>query len=194
MHQPQIVLASSSPYRQQLLRQLGITFISAAPAVDESPKAGEEPAQLAARLSREKAAALRERFPDAVIIGSDQVADLNGQTMGKPHTPEVAFTQLSACSGRTVRFHTGVAVATGRALESGLITTQVHFRLLSASQIRAYIKKEAALDCAGSFKCEGLGISLFESIQSDDPTALIGLPLITLTTLLRRAGVDPLAD
>jgi septum formation protein len=120
------------------------------------------------------------------------VADLNGQTIGKPYSSEAAFAQLIACSGQSVRFHTGIAVGSSRALEAELVTTQVRFRTLSAHQIRTYIKKEAALDCAGSFKCEGLGISLFEAIQSADPTALIGLPLIALTTLLLRQGLDPL--
>jgi septum formation protein len=194
MNKPNLVLASTSAYRQQLLKQLGMDFICAAPQVDEQPRSGEPPAQTALRLAREKAAAIFATHRNAVVIGSDQVADLYGKALGKPYSAEVAFDQLSACSGQSLTFHTGIAVTSPQGTHSQVVTTQVRFRKLSEQQLRNYIKKEAALDCAGSFKCEGLGISLFESIESDDPTALIGLPLISLTSLLLQHGLDPLGE
>jgi septum formation protein len=194
MNKPILVLASTSPYRQQLLKQLGMDFSCVTPGVDEHRQTGEDSAQTAQRLALEKAAAVFAQYPDAVVIGSDQVADLQGRSMGKPYSVEAAFAQLNTCSGQALMFYTGIAVVSPRGADVQVVTTQVRFRKLSEQQIRTYIKKEAALDCAGSFKCEGLGISLFESIQSDDPTALIGLPLISLTHLLLQHGLDPLGD
>jgi len=192
MNKPILVLASTSPYRHQLLKQLGMGFICAAPQIDEQSLPGELPAATALRLAQEKAAAIFAIHGKAVVIGSDQVANLHGKALGKPYSAEAAFDQLSACSGQSLVFHTGIAVISPQGADYRLITTQVRFRKLSEQQIRNYIKKEAALDCAGSFKCEGLGISLFESIESEDPTALIGLPLISLTSLLMQHGLDPL--
>lgn len=195
MNKPILVLASTSPYRQQLLKQLRMDFVCTPPQTDERPCSGETPTQTALRLAQDKAAAVFNRNNrNAVVIGSDQVADLHGRALGKPYSAEAAFEQLSSCSGNAVTFHTGIAVISAQGADAQVVTTQVRFRKLSEAQIRIYIKKEAALDCAGSFKCEGLGISLFESIESDDPTALIGLPLITLTSLLQQHGLDPLAD
>lgn len=195
MNKPILVLASTSPYRQQLLKQLGLAFVSTPPHIDEQPYSGESPVQTALRLARDKAAAVfAQKITNVLVIGSDQVAELQGQTLGKPYSTEAAFDQLLRCSGNAAAFHTGIAVMSSRGTDACVVTTRVRFRKLSETQIRSYIKKEAALDCAGSFKCEGLGISLFESIESDDPTALIGLPLIRLTSLLILHGLDPLAD
>jgi septum formation protein len=192
MPNPPLILASGSPYRQQLLRQLGLNFRALAPEVDERPIQGELPEQTAKRLAEAKALAVLSQYPEALVIGSDQVADLEGRALGKPLSVEAAFSQLTACKGKTVAFHTALTLASRSTCETEVVTTLVRFRKLSEQQIRAYIKKEAALDCAGSFKCEGLGISLFESINSSDPTALIGLPLICLTSLLQRHGISPL--
>lgn len=194
MNQYKLVLASSSPYRQQLLRQLRLAFLAESPALDETPREGEQPRQLALRLAEEKAHHIFRRHPYSVVIGSDQVADLDGQILGKPHDEERAFAQLRTCSGKTLVFHTGLAVVAPGKTESVVVATQVKFRQLTDLQIRAYIKKEAAFDCAGSFKCEGLGIALFEQVYSSDPSALIGLPLISLTQLLQRVGIDPLTE
>ncbi|WP_373332423.1 nucleoside triphosphate pyrophosphatase [Thiopseudomonas alkaliphila] len=185
-----IILASSSPYRQQLLQRLGLPFSAVAPAIDETPRPEEAPQQLVQRLALEKAEALAERFPQHLIIGSDQVCVRQQQILGKPHTHQAATVQLQAASDQELYFYTGLTVlnsATQQSL-SDCVSTTVKFRPLSAAQIERYLQAEQPYDCAGSFKAEGLGISLFRYLRSDDPTALIGLPLIALTTLLQQLG------
>lgn len=185
-----LILASSSRYRAQLLRRLGLPFRQLSPDCDESALPGEEPHALAERLAHSKAQALASMHPLALLIGSDQVAALDGEKLGKPGSVDAAHAQLARCSGRVVTFHTALCVLgpTGAA-HATVDLTRVHFRELSAEEIRRYIEAEQPLDCAGSFKCEGLGISLFERIESQDPTALIGLPLIALARILRACGV-----
>jgi len=191
---PPLILGSSSRYRQELLSRLRLAFEVLSPAVDETPLPGEPPAALALRLALAKARAVAALRPDAVVIGSDQVADLDGEAIGKPGTHERAVAQLQRMSGRRVVFQTAVAVvrpATGyeRVL---LAPVRVLFRQLGADEIEHYLRLEQPYDCAGSAKCETLGIALLASIDSDDPTALVGLPLIRTAELLRGAGIDPL--
>ena len=190
-----LVLGSTSRYRRALLERLGTPFDVAAPDVDESPLPGERPAQTALRLSEAKARAVAARFPDALVIGSDQVADCDGSPIGKPGDREAALAQLRALSGRTVVFHTGVALVDARSgrCRSELVDIASTFRALSDGEILAYLDREQPWDCAGSVRSEGLGIALFERIASDDPTALIGLPLIAVARLLRAEGVDVIA-
>lgn len=183
-----LILASTSRYRQELLQRLGLPFGTARPEVDETPHAGEAPEALALRLARAKAAAVAELHPNACVIGSDQVAELDGTALGKPGSVAGAHAQLAAMSGRSVRFLTAVCVRGPHGEDSALDVTDVRFRQLDAETIARYIDAESPLDCAGSFKCEGLGIALFEAIRNDDPTALIGLPLIATARLLRQAG------
>jgi septum formation protein len=186
-----IVLASSSRYRQEQLSRLGLPFVTDAPAIDESPRPGEAARATAERLSLAKAQAVAARHADAIVIGADQVAELDGRPVGKPGTHEAALAQLLAMQGRTVRFHSGVAVADssdGRS-ESACVDTDVRFRRLDAGALEAYLRADRPYDCAGSAKIESLGICLVEAVHSDDPTALVGLPLIALTTLLARLGV-----
>lgn len=183
-----LVLASTSRYRRELLGRLGLAFETAAPGVDETAQAGETPRELARRLAREKARAVASRFPGSAVIGSDQAADLDGATLGKPGSAERAFAQLRACSGREVAFHTAVCVAApGREIEFA-DRTLVQFRVLSDAEIARYLERERPFDCAGSFKSEGLGAALFEAVRNEDPTALIGLPLIALARALRELG------
>ncbi|HEU4458673.1 MAG TPA: Maf family nucleotide pyrophosphatase [Methylibium sp.] len=194
MTTPTLVLGSTSRYRRELLLRLRLQFAIEAPQVDETPHAGEAPAALTARLALEKAAAVAARHPQAVTIGSDQVAELDGQPIGKPLTHERAVAQLRSMSGRLVVFHTAVAVlrpATGFR-ETALVPVRVRVRSLREDEIERYLRAEQPYDCAGSAKSEGLGIALLEAIESDDPTALVGLPLIATTRLLRAAGLDPL--
>jgi septum formation protein len=189
-----LILASTSRYRAELLRRLQLAFDAVAPEVDETPLPGETPDALVKRLARAKALAVRATCPGAVVIGSDQVAvGPGGQILGKPHTLERARGQLAALSGREARFLTAVAVvgADGQ-VHHARVDTAVRLRALSAADIDHYLAREPALDCAGSFKSEGLGAALFEWMRSDDPTALIGLPLIALTNLLRNTGVEVL--
>jgi septum formation protein len=186
-----LVLGSTSRYRQELLQRLRIPFEVSAPDVDETPRTGEAPRDLALRLSLDKARAVAARFPQAVVIGSDQVADLRGQPLGKPGNHARAVAQLRQMRGQTVVFQTAVSVV---CLETGfeqtaLAPVRVQFRLLDDAEIEAYLLAEQPYDCAGSAKSEGLGISLLDAIDSDDPTALIGLPLIRTCQLLRAAGV-----
>jgi len=193
---PQLILASTSRYRRELLERLQLPFTCAAPEVDETPHPFEAPAALAVRLAMAKAQALAAQFPLAVVIGADQVADVDGQPVGKPGTHERAVAQLRQMSGRTVVFETAVAVvhaARGFA-RSVLVPVSVRLRSLGDDEIEHYLRREQPYDCAGSAKCEGLGIALLEAIESDDPTALIGLPLIRTAALLREAGIDPLAS
>lgn len=183
-----LVLASTSRYRRELLQRLGLPFDCARPEVDETPLNNEAPLALATRLAATKAVEVACRHPGAWVIGSDQVADLNGQPLGKPGTVEAACAQLTAMSGQTVHFHTAVCLSRDGASFTATDLTEVRFRALEPDEIARYVATEQPLDCAGSFKCEGLGISLFDAIDNRDPTALIGLPLITLCGLLRRAG------
>lgn len=190
-----LVLGSTSPYRRELLQRLHIAFEVAAPDVDETPLAGEAPRELAQRLALSKAMAVARLFPDAVVIGSDQVADLWGTPLGKPGTHEKAVVQLRQMRGQTVIFQTAVSVV---CLESGfedssLAAVKVTFRDLSDHEIENYLRVEQPYDCAGSAKSEGLGIALLASIDSDDPTALVGLPLIRTCQMLRAAGIELLS-
>ena len=187
-----LVLGSTSPYRRELLQRLRVPFTVAAPDVDETPRPGETPQALATRLALAKARAVAGTYPGAVVIGSDQVADLNGRPLGKPGTHERAVAQLRDMRGQLVTFHTAVAVV---CTESGfeaqdLAPVKVRFRNLSDDEIENYLQAEQPYDCAGSAKSEGLGIALLESIESDDPTALIGLPLIRTCRMIGAAGVD----
>jgi septum formation protein len=189
-----LILGSTSRYRRELLERLRLPFEVCAPDVDETPLPGEAPAALAARLALAKAQAVARQFPQAIVIGSDQVADVAGQSIGKPGSHERAREQLRMMSGRTVVFQTAVAVvcaANGFAAQD-LAPVRVRFRELSDVEIENYLVQEQPYDCAGSAKSEGLGISLLAAIESDDPTALIGLPLIRTSALLRQAGLDPL--
>lgn len=188
---PPIILASGSRYRRELLARLGLPFRVELPGVEELPLPGEAPAALAGRLALEKARAVANRFPAGLVIGSDQVADCDGVILGKPGTADRARQQLQAVSGRTVTFWTALALinaATGRT-QAAVIRCDVEFRILSDEEIARYVAIEAPLDCAGSFKAEGLGVVLFRRLLTDDPTSLIGLPLIALCAMLRAEGV-----
>jgi septum formation protein len=190
-----LVLASTSRYRRALLERLDIQFVAVAPGTDETALPGETPAATAFRLAGAKARSVAAAYPDALIIGSDQVADCGGRPIGKPGTYERAVAQLHELSGQTVTFHTGIALldaATGEC-QTALVDVRSTYRFLSDADIDGYLKAEQPYDCAGSVRSEGLGIALFESIESDDPTALVGLPLIRLTDMLRAAGVAILA-
>lgn len=187
-----LVLGSTSRYRRELLTRLGLPFTTEAPGVDETPQKGESPRDLAVRLALAKARDVARRHPQAIVIGSDQVADLAGQPLGKPGNHERAVAQLRAMRGQTVIFQTAVSVvcqATGFK-QSDLAAVQVRFRALEDDEIERYLRAEQPYDCAGSAKSEGLGIALLDAILSDDPTALIGLPLIALSRMLRAAGVQ----
>ncbi len=187
-----LILASTSPYRRRLLERLQLPFRCEAPDVDESPLPGEAPAALAERLSVAKALAVGELWPDALVVGSDQVASIDGRCIGKPGDFDTAARQLRESAGRRVDFYTGVALAGPGAVQcrSAVEQFSVDFRPLSESEIEAYLRKEAPYDCAGSFKCEGLGIALFERLAGNDPTSLEGLPLIATCRLLREAGIN----
>lgn len=191
---PPLILASTSRYRRELLTRLGLAFTVQAPDVDETPLDGEHPRELAIRLAKAKALAVAQQHPDAVVIGSDQVADLHGQALGKPGRHDRAVQQLQAMSGQTVLFHTAMAVARAsiNTVHEEIATVEVQFRTLSKDEIEHYLQAEQPYDCAGSAKSEGLGIALLDSIRSDDPTALVGLPLIRTAKLLRMMGIDPL--
>jgi len=193
---PPLVLGSTSRYRSQLLARLRLPFEVLAPEVDEAPRPGEPPAALALRLALAKARAVAQARPDAVVIGSDQVAECAGEVLGKPHTAERACEQLARASGTTVVFHTAVALvhADGASRETHTDLTRVRFRRLGAAEIERYVALDRPLDCAGSFRSEGLGVALFEAVESEDPTGLVGLPLIWLAAALGRAGLSPLAS
>jgi septum formation protein len=187
----ELILASSSKYRKSLLQRLGLPFACHSPEIDESALLSELPDDHVVRLAMQKAAVIGTKYPGAVVIGSDQLALFNGRIVGKPGTPEKAFAQLRSFSGQAVEFLTAIAV---QCLDSGFTEhhtdqTVVKFRRLEDVEIERYLKKENPLDCAGSFKAESLGITLFESIDSKDPTALVGLPLIKTAAMLRRAGL-----
>jgi septum formation protein len=191
---PALILASGSRYRHALLQRLGLPFIAVAPRLDEAPREGERPAETAVRLAEAKARAVVDRHREALIIGSDQVADLHGIAVGKPRDRADALEQLRMLRGRTVIFHTAVALLNARTgiCRSALVDVVSTFRSLDDAALDAYLDRELPLDCAGSVKAEGLGIALFTRIASDDPTALIGLPLIRLTDLLEAEGLRPL--
>jgi septum formation protein len=192
---PRLILASSSKYRKELLSRLHLPFETAVPDIDETPKPGEAPERTALRLAEEKAFAIASGAPGTLVIGSDQVATLDGEQIGKPGTHEKALAQLKKMRGREVIFHTALCLRDGRDnAPSGQtqienVRTFVRFRNLADEELDAYLRIEQPYDCAGSAKNEGLGIALIESIDSSDPTALTGLPLIALCTMLRRAGI-----
>ena len=188
LQNPSLILASTSIYRRELLERLRIPFSAISPKVDETPLAGESSLDLALRLANAKAAAVAKENPNAWVIGSDQVADLCGAAIGKPGNFDRAMAQLQLMRGQTVTFHTALCLMKDDKQTTLSIPTEVTFRKLSDDVLESYLLAEEPYDCAGSAKSEGLGISLLEAIQSDDPTALIGLPLIALTGLLRDAG------
>jgi len=189
---PLVILASSSPWRRQLLRQIGIRFEATSPDVDETPEPGETSIALARRLARMKAESVASAWPDAVVIGSDQVADVNGALLGKPGTAQRAIEQLQMQSGQEVHFHTGLCVFAPNfdspRVHVETVTTQ--FRDLSLEEIQRYVRAEDVTATAGSMKSEGLGITLTSRMHSNDPSALVGLPLIALCEMLRDAGLD----
>jgi len=189
-----LVLASTSPYRRQLLERLGLEFETASPDTDETPRPGETAEQLVLRLAEAKARAVAGNFPDSLVIGSDQVAVLDGRILGKPGDHDTATRQLSDASGRRVEFLTGLCLLNTTNDHARVCVARygVRFRDLSGSQIENYLRREQPYQCAGSFKSEGLGIALFQRMEGDDPNALIGLPLIELVTMLNAEGVDVL--
>jgi len=190
----QIVLASTSPYRRELLEKLGIPFTTASPQVDETPIPGENARQLVVRLAQAKAQALSTEYPNHLIIGSDQVCVLEGKIVGKPHTEEKAVEQLLTARNSIVTFYTGLALYNSASGNLQVICEpfDVHFRHLSEQEIRNYVRKEQPLQCAGSFKSEGLGITLFDRLSGKDPNTLVGLPLISLCEMLNNEGCNPL--
>ncbi|MFG6456905.1 Maf family nucleotide pyrophosphatase [Roseateles sp. BYS96W] len=190
---PPLILASTSRYRQELLARLRLPFEAIAPDVDETALPGEAPAALAERLALAKARAVAARFPGAVVIGSDQVADLDGEAIGKPGTHDAAAQQLRRMSGRAAVFQTAVAIVAPGLAAIERAEVRVRLRVLNDAAIEAYLLADQPYDCAGSAKVESLGIALLDAVESDDPTALIGLPLIRTCALLRRAGLEPLA-
>ncbi|WP_108507993.1 Maf family nucleotide pyrophosphatase [Polynucleobacter acidiphobus] len=184
-----LILASSSPYRQQLLQRLGVPFVAIAPNLDESPLPGETPKNLTLRLAQAKAQAIASLHPNAWVIGSDQSADLNGHIIGKPGSHAAALAQLKQMQGQVVVFHTSLCLIAQGFCETIHVPTAVQFRNLPEQVLDQYLRLEQPYDCAGSAKSEGMGIILLEKIESEDPTALIGLPLIALTSLLLQAGI-----
>ncbi|HEX9802154.1 MAG TPA: nucleoside triphosphate pyrophosphatase [Gammaproteobacteria bacterium] len=188
---PQLVLASTSPFRKQLLQKLGLDFVTDSPEIDESRLEGESPEQLVARLAEEKARAVATRQPQSLIIGSDQVAVIDGEILGKPGSHDRAVAQLKAASGRRVTFLTALCLYNSATGDSQLevVPFGVVFRALSETQIDNYLKAEQPYNCAGSFKSEALGIALFEKLEGEDPNTLIGLPLIRLVRMLEAEGV-----
>jgi septum formation protein len=190
---PALVLASTSAYRRDLLSRLGLAFTQVAPAINESALPNELPTQTALRLAEAKARAVAQRTgPNSLVIGSDQVAELDGEPIGKPLTHENAARQLRQLSGKTANFHTALVLlnAASGQTQAELVSTAVRFRSLSAAQIERYLRREQPYDCAGSAKVEGLGIALLESIEGADSTALIGLPLIALVSMLQNEGIE----
>jgi MAF protein len=193
---PPIVLASTSPFRRELLQRLGLAFTTVSPDADETRRPNEPPEEMVTRLAEVKARAVAPAHPQALVIGSDQVACVDGEVLGKPGDRDRAIDQLSRAAGRSVTFFTGLCLlnsAAGR-VQTHCEPFRVHFRPLTRSQIEGYLDKETPFDCAGSFKSEGLGIALFERLDGDDPNALVGLPLIRLVAMLGAEGVDPLSD
>lgn len=187
-----LLLASTSPYRRTLLERLRVPFTTASPKVDELPRPGESPRALAQRLAIAKAEAVAKLHPQAWVIGADQVAECDDDILGKPGTAERARMQLAVCSGRVVTFHTAVRIMRGTEAHTHVDVTRVKFRVLTNDEIERYVELDNPLDCAGSFRSEGLGIVLFERLETEDPTALIGLPLLWVAGTLRKVGFDPL--
>ena len=183
-----LVLASTSPFRQAILEKLELPFETASPEVDETAHENETAEQLVKRLSEAKAKAVAEQYPDALIIGSDQIAIIDSQILGKPHTHDKAVAQLQNASGKKVTFLTGLSLFNSHngAVQTEVVPFYVHFRQLTTEQIENYLTKEQPYNCAGSFKSEGLGIALFEKLEGDDPNTLIGLPLIRLVAMLEQ--------
>jgi len=194
MHYPPLVLASGSPFRRALLERLGIPFTVAIPNVDETKRPDESPQELVARLAEAKARAVVADYPNALSIGSDQVAYLDGTVIGKPGNRTQAIAQLTRASARQVVFYTGLCLLNTAIGRTQLCCEpfQVYFRHLSRARIEAYVDRERPFNCAGSFRAENLGIALFRRIESDDPNVLVGLPLIQLISMLEREGIDPL--
>ena len=188
----ELVLASTSPFRKELLRRLGLPFSTAAPDTDESPQPDEPPRSLVQRLAQEKAKTVAAQYPQALVIGSDQVACLDGHILGKPGNRENAIAQLAAMSGKAVSFHTGLCLYNSKSGSTQVLCEDflVHFRNLGSEQIERYVNAEKPFNCAGSFKSEGLGITLFHKLEGDDPNALIGLPLIRLVEMLALEGIE----
>ena len=191
-----LVLGSTSPFRKSILEKLNLAFVCAKPNVDETPLTNETPQALVERLAIKKAQAVATEFPDALIIGSDQVAVCDGDILGKPHTFENGVKQLTQFSNKSVTFYTGLCVydSTNDIVKSLVEPFVVHFNKLSLSEIENYLKAEQPYNCAGSFKSEGLGICLFKKLEGDDPNTLIGLPLIKLVALLKQHGLDTLQE
>jgi septum formation protein len=191
-HSQTLVLASSSPYRRHLLTRLGIPFIAVSPDLGEQPLESESPSELAWRLAERKAGAVRHNFPDALIIGSDQVAVLDGQVLHKPGNQEANIKQLLRASGRQVQVLTSVCVLNARTgcTQVELVSATVHFRSLSLRQIQCYVSREQPFDCVGGFKSEGLGVALFSRLEVTDPSAIVGLPLIPLVRMLANEQLD----
>jgi septum formation protein len=189
---PKLILASSSPYRRELLERLKIPFEVIAPEVDETPRSGEMPEKLVERLAVEKARKIAGQKPGTLVIGSDQAAVYNGHIVGKPHSHDMAVEQLQSASGRTVTLYTGLALvnADTQRVQCEVIPYRVTFRALTDAQIESYLRKEQPYSCAGSVKSEGLGIALLEKFEGDDPNTLIGLPLIRLVRMLENEGIN----
>ena len=185
-----LVLASGSPYRRELLSRLEVPFTTWSPDIDEHALAGESPRDTARRLAAAKARAAQARFPGALIVGSDQVAELDGHPIGKPGNLANAREQLRMMRGRNVRFHTAVCLLAAERLQEETVTTEVAFREFTDAEAERYLEREPAFDCAGSAKSEALGIALLERLRGDDPTALVGLPLIALSRMLRGEGIE----
>ena len=191
---PRLILASSSKYRQELLSRLKIPFFAISPNIDETPLPGEQPEYLALRLAIAKAQHIAQRYPDHVVIGADQVASLHGQPLGKPGHAAAAQAQLQQLSGQTISFFSAMAVVLGSQVQSTVVPTHCVFRRLSDAAIARYIAIDQPFDTAGSAKAECLGIALMQSMHSSDPTSIIGLPLIELTKMLAKVGLDPLDE
>jgi len=189
---PSLVLGSTSPFRRELLQRLGLQFATAAPRIDESRVPGESPEELVSRLALAKARAVAGDHPDALIIGSDQVAVIDGDILGKPGNRENAISQLLQASGKVVTFYTGLCLLNAANDTAQVVVEpfRVHFRSLSRAQVERYLDREEPYGCAGSFKSEGLGISLFARLEGDDPNALVGLPLIRLVEMLEKEGIS----
>ena len=190
-----LVLGSTSPFRRELLSRLQLDFVTASPDIDESAEPGEQPERLVIRLAASKADAVALTHPHALIIGSDQVATIEGQILGKPGNHAKAVAQLTMAAGKKVTFYTGLCLLNSETKQRQICceTFHVHFRQLDQDGIENYLRREQPYNCAGSFKSEGLGITLFERLEGNDPNSLIGLPLIQLITMLKKAGLDPLA-
>ncbi|MCX4191319.1 Maf family protein [Methylophaga sp. OBS1] len=190
----QLILGSSSPFRAELLNKLGLTFIQVSPDIDETPQSDESPATLVQRLAESKAREIARTHPEALIIGSDQVAVIDDDILGKPGNHQNAMAQLKSASGRKVTFLTGLALLNAKNghIQSSVEPFSVHFRTLTDNQIDFYLKKEQPYQCAGSFKSEGFGISLFSKLDGEDPNTLIGLPLIRLIQMLQHEDIDVL--